>query len=59
MKNWQVFVHGYGYIGSVSEGTEEAARCAALSKFAEEGERPADDAHGRIYDNDEFDVRPA
>ncbi|KWF83362.1 hypothetical protein WL94_23265 [Burkholderia cepacia] len=59
MKTWQVFVHGYGYIGSVDEETEEAARCAALSKFAEEGARPTDGASGGIYENDEFDVRPA
>jgi hypothetical protein len=58
MKTWQVFVHGYGYIGSVDEDDETTARTAALSKFAEEGERPDEDAGSNIYENDEFDVRP-
>ena len=46
MRTWNVYAEGE-YIGTVSEATEELARCAALSKFgisAEEFE--AQDAAG-------------
>ncbi len=60
MNEWQVVVEGVGYIGTVGEKTEELARCAALSKFGEEGERNSGVNPGRkrdaIYEDDEFSV---
>lgn len=61
-KEWHVFVHtrDVGYIGTVMESTEELARCAALSKFSCEGERAGVDRNTKaIFDDDDFDVRPA
>ncbi|MDR1996484.1 hypothetical protein [Azonexus sp.] len=57
---WRVLVAGVGIIGSVFEKTEELARCAALSKYGEEGERNSSVNPGRkreaIYENDDFSV---
>ena len=65
-KAWSVFVHteGVDYIGAVAESNEELARCAALSKFSDEGNRSFARMHNRerrcaIYESDDFDVRPA
>lgn len=58
-REWRVIVHslrGDPDVGSVMEGTEELARCAALSKFGTEGERGASPEHA-IFENDDFDVR--
>lgn len=58
MFEWRVTVSGVGVLGTVCESSEELARCAALSKYAEEGPRPkgdsAPDAH--IYEDDDFNV---
>lgn len=62
MKSWNVYVNGHGYIGTVDECNEGAARCAALSKYGEPGDRPAfgdDDGSDHIYDDDSFVVNPA
>lgn len=63
MNEWRVVVAGVGDIGSVSEETEALARCAALSKFGEEGERSSVAAQGgkreAIYENDDFSVTKA
>lgn len=60
MNEWRVVVKGVGDIGSVTEKTEELARCAALSKFGEEGERNSTVNPGRkreaIYEDDDFSV---
>lgn len=58
MNEWRVVVDGVGTIGSVTEKTEELARCAALSKFGEEGRRPLTGALPlpHIYENDDFSV---
>lgn len=68
MKEWNVHVDGVGYIGTVQEENEELARCAALYKFSEEGDRPNkgvefyevdEDTYPksmRIYEDDEFSV---
>jgi hypothetical protein len=58
MDEWRVLVSGVGIIGSVFEKTEELARCAALSKYGEEGRRPLTGALPlpHIYENDEFSV---
>lgn len=60
MNEWRVVVAGVGTIGSVTEKTEEFARCAALSKFGEEGERSSTVNPGRkreaIYEDDDFSV---
>lgn len=58
MKEWNVSVAGVGIIGTVHESTEELARCAALSKYGEEGRRPLTGALRLpyIYENDEFSV---
>lgn len=58
MHEWRVFVSSVGYIGTVHEKSEELARCAALSKFGEEGRRPLTGAIPlpHIYENDAFDV---
>lgn len=60
MRTWNVKVDGVGIIGTVDEDTEATARCAALSKFGEEGSRPLTGALPlpHIYDNDEFSVWP-
>jgi len=59
MKEWNVHVERVGYIGTVQEDNEELARCAALYKFSEEGDRPLTGALPipRIFENDEFGVR--
>ncbi|WVR18139.1 hypothetical protein JXVLWARM_CDS_0088 [Burkholderia phage Bm1] len=58
MYEWNVNVDGVGIIGTVNEETEDAARCAALSKYGEEGHRPLTSALPKpyIYENDEFSV---
>lgn len=60
MNEWNVVVEVVGYIGTVCEKNEEQARCAALSKFGEEGERVSAVNPGRkreaIYEDDEFSV---
>lgn len=60
MNEWNVVVEGVGHIGTVCEKNEEQARCAALSKFGEEGERVSAVNPGRkreaIYEDDEFSV---
>lgn len=58
MSEWRVHVKEVGYIGTVHEGTEELARCAALSKFGEEGRRPLTGTLPlpHIYENDDFSV---
>ncbi len=60
MNEWNVVVDGVGYIGTVCETNEELARCAALSKFGEEGERVSAVNPNRkreaIYEDDEFSV---
>lgn len=63
-KLWNVYCNGKG-IGQVTEDNEELARCAALSKFGDEGERATREALqmyvpvGAIYDDDEFSVHRA
>ena len=63
MNEWRVVVEGVGAIGSVFEKNEEQARCAALSKFGEEGERGSAVNPGRrreaIYEDDDFSVSRA
>lgn len=58
MNEWNVTVSGVGIIGTVHEKNEELARCAALSKFGEEGRRPLTGALPlpHIYENDDFSV---
>lgn len=60
MIEWTVSVVGVGAIGTVSETSEELARCAALSKYGEEGERVSAANPGRkrdaIYEDDDFTV---
>ena len=51
-------VHGVGYIGQVCETRESLARCAALSRYAAEGERMGT-MRGLIFDDDTFFVQPA
>lgn len=60
MKEWTVTVSNVGIIGTVHEDTETLARCAALSKFGEEGKRPLTGALPlpHIYENDDFSVNP-
>ena len=64
---WWVFVHApdVGYIGTVTESTEELARIAALSKYARKGERARLSKRLQmrrpeimhIFEDDAFDVR--
>lgn len=60
MNEYRVIVSGVGDIGAVTEKTDELARCAALSKFGEEGERVSAANPGRkreaIYEDDDFSV---
>lgn len=68
LRAWWVFVHapGIGYIGAVTESTEELARLAALSKYSRKGRRATlvkrlqmrrpETMH--IYEDDVFEVRP-
>ena len=58
MTEWNVFVDPVGHIGTVHETTEEAARCAALYKYGEEGSRPTTGTvpSPHIYDDDTFSV---
>lgn len=61
MNEWNVIVSGgVGFIGTVHEKTEDLARCAALSKYGEEGERVSAVNPGRkreaIYEDDDFSV---
>lgn len=53
---WRVVVEGVGDIGSVVESNESNARCAALSRFSEDGDRPRGDTAASIYEDDEFSV---
>ena len=55
---WHVVVHGVGYIGQVCETRESLARCAALSRYAAEGERMGT-MRGLIFDDDTFFARPS
>ena len=60
-KNWNVRVHlktGSLHLGQVGEDSEELARCAALSRYAAEGERMGT-MRGLIFDDDTFFVRPS
>lgn len=65
LREWRVVVHRIGDIGCVTESTESLARCAALSKFGEPGERisykhirsPVEHDGARIYEDDDFDVK--
>lgn len=64
MKEYRVVVHGVGDIGCVTGANEDDARCAALSKYGADGLRfeaaMSDEPHPSfIYEDDEFDVRPA
>lgn len=69
---WRVVVDGIGDIGSVVEESEELARCAALSKYGEEGDRPVQAQSmlegaawpkrvqtSAIFEDDSFSVFPA
>lgn len=58
MTEWNVYVPGVGTIGIVHEESHGAARCAALSKYGEEGERrqPHDVERRVIFENDYFEV---
>lgn len=64
-REWNVYVHmagpASGYIGTVMEDNEDNARCAALSRFAGDGDRPSVCTHEDaqyIYEDDDFSVRP-
>jgi hypothetical protein len=39
MYEWDVVVNGVGSIGGAMENNEEFARCAAFSKFSQDGDR--------------------
>ncbi len=58
MHEWQVHVEGVGCIGTVHERNESLARCAALSRFGEDGPRAGagTPASRRLYEDDEFSV---
>lgn len=58
MNEWNIVVVGVGVIGTVQERTEELARCAALSKYGNEGNRADHDIADPkyIYEDDEFSV---
>ena len=56
MNEWNVNVRGVGTIGTVHESTEELARCAALSKYGEDGDRKSCRRREAIYEDDEFSV---
>lgn len=63
MKTWNVLNNSTGQdLGQVHEDSEELARCAALSKFGDEGGRAVLRAHHRhenkhvIYEDDDFSV---
>ena len=58
MHEWQVHVERVGCIGTVHERNETLARCAALSRFGEDGSRASAGmpAAKRIYEDDEFSV---
>lgn len=61
-RHWRVVVQcprRIGDIGCVVGPTEGLARCAALSKFGESGKRDRRDDPNAIYEDDDFDVRPA
>jgi hypothetical protein len=55
-KEWNVLVDCVGHIGTVHETSEEAALCAALSKFHEDGDRCAAKKRLVIYEGDVFSV---
>lgn len=66
MKTWNVVNNSTGQdLGQVQETNEANARCAALSKFGDEGERAVLRANNRpenkhvIYEDDDFSVFPA
>lgn len=58
MHEWQIHVTGVGCIGTVHERTETLARCAALSRYGEDGPRASAEActSKRIYEDDDFSV---
>ena len=58
MHEWQIHIDGIGCIGAVHERNEALARCAALSRYGEEGPRADADTRTskRIYEDDEFSV---
>lgn len=58
MHEWQIHVTGVGCIGTVHERNEALARCAALSRYGEDGPRASAEARTskRIYEDDEFSV---
>ena len=56
MFEWNVVVAGVGAIGTVQERTEELARCAALSKYGEKGDRKSGRRREAIYEDDDFSV---
>jgi hypothetical protein len=65
MKTWNVVNNSTGQdLGQVHEDNEELARCAALSKYGDEGERSVLRANSRpenkhvIYEDDDFSVFP-
>jgi hypothetical protein len=58
---WGVFVPGIGRIGAVCgslTSDESTARLVALSKYSEEGNRPAGSMKKVIYEDDDFSVSP-
>ena len=58
MHEWQIHVTGVGCISTVHERNDTLARCAALSRYGEDGLRVNADARmsKRIYEDDEFSV---
>jgi hypothetical protein len=54
MYEWDVVVNGVGSIGTVMEDNEELARCAAFSKFSQDGDRA--DKSKSIYEDDDISV---
>ena len=58
MHEWQIHVTGVGCIGTVHERNDTLARCAALSRYGEDGPRASTEACTlkRIYEDDEFSV---
>lgn len=62
-REWRVVVSRVGDIGSVTAKDEDEARCAALSKFGEMGDRRTSERRSNtkplIYEDDDFSVRPS
>jgi hypothetical protein len=59
-REWAVHVDKVGIIGDVVEANENLARCAALSRYGEEGRRILMGSLPLplIYENDTFSVLP-